>query len=134
MKLSFRSAPGAHTFLLLCTAQTEDMLAWNHSAVDQDGFQAFVAAVDHRVHNFLSNQVNLQYDVLLISFLCLGFNMTVGNECAKTLWSQSRASMGAGLLLILEIQSKSCCRKFSYKIHTSRLASGTLHLLAVGAL
>lgn len=53
------SAPGTHTFLLLCTAETEDMLAWNHSAVDQDWFQALVAAVDHWVHNLLSNQVNL---------------------------------------------------------------------------
>ena len=35
------------------------MLAWNHSAVDQDRFQALVAAVDHGVHNLLSNQVDL---------------------------------------------------------------------------
>ena len=59
MTICFRSEPGTHTFLLLCTAETEDMLAWNHSAVDQDRFQALVAAVDHRVHNLLSNQVHL---------------------------------------------------------------------------
>ena len=59
MTICFRSEPGTHTFLLLCTAETEDMLAWNHSAVDQDWFQALVAAVDHWVHNLLSNQVNL---------------------------------------------------------------------------
>ena len=55
--------PGTQAFLLLCAAETEDMLAWDHSAVDQDWFEAFVAAVDHWVHNLLSNQVNLRYKV-----------------------------------------------------------------------
>ena len=60
----FGSAPGAHPLLLLGAAKTENMLAWNHSAVDQDWFQALVAAVDHRVHHLLSNQVHLQQDAL----------------------------------------------------------------------
>ena len=59
MTICFRSEPGTHTLLLLCTTEAEDMLAWNHSAVDQDRFQALVAAVDHWVHNLLSNQVDL---------------------------------------------------------------------------
>ena len=56
----FSSAPGAHPLLLLGAAKTENMLAWNHSAVDQDWFQALVATVDHRVHDLLANQVHLQ--------------------------------------------------------------------------
>ena len=62
MTSCFRSAPWAHPLLLLSAAKTENMLAWNHSAVDQDWFQALVAAVDHRVHHLLSNQVHLQQD------------------------------------------------------------------------
>jgi len=55
----FVSTPWAHPLLLLSAAKTENMLAWNHSAVDQDWFQALVAAVDHRVHDLLANQVHL---------------------------------------------------------------------------
>jgi len=55
----FVSTPWAHPLLLLSAAKTENMLAWNHSAVDQDWFQALVATVDHRVHDLLANQVHL---------------------------------------------------------------------------
>ena len=51
--------PWANSLLLLGATKAEDVFARNHSAVDQDRFQAFVATVDHRVHDLLPNQVHL---------------------------------------------------------------------------